>query len=119
MFEEIPILRLTKEDFKIKDQMYCLKNNDKYTFIMLYADYCGFCHRAAPSFIKFYKMVKNSPYIQLAVIDGVNEKFLSKMYLNEGYPTFLLLSPNGKYIYFQGDRTPENFLDFVHKYILY
>jgi thiol-disulfide isomerase/thioredoxin len=84
------------------------------TFTLYYADWCPHCKTVKPAFddwakngfvsvagrnVKVESVESSSPKMQ-----GVKVK---------GYPTFMLMTADGKNVEYQGDRTPDGYMAFL------
>jgi thiol-disulfide isomerase/thioredoxin len=81
-----------------------LLESGKITIVLVYADWCGHCHRFMPYFDKASKSAQRSVQVSKIRDDMVNNinEHLSTVNNNtksinvSGYPTLLALSPNGE-----------------------
>ena len=89
--------------------IYFLSNNTKSNskFVMYYADWCHHCQTAKPEFLKL-----RSRYYKIPC-KLVNEKEMKENI--EGFPTFILYK-NNKKIFYEGDRTLNDFILFLNKH---
>ncbi len=88
------------------------------TFTMYFAPWCGHCKNAMPEFDEFMKTGPLSIKGQKCVIRKVDpeaepEKAAGKPV--KGFPTFLLETPDGKIVEYQGNRSTEGYLEFLNK----
>lgn len=76
-------------------------------FVMYYADWCHHCQTAKPEFLKLRSRYHKTPCIL------VNEKEMTENI--EGFPTFILYK-NNKKIFYEGNRTLNDFVLFLNKH---
>lgn len=88
------------------------------TFTMYYADWCPHCKAVKPAFQEWAKngfvmaagkQVKVRMVEQSEKPDEVASKGI------KGFPTFLLETAEGKSVEFQGERTPDGYLQFLEE----
>ena len=101
-------------------------NDNKPVFIMIQANFCGFCKMVKPDFQMF---AENNPNIFVATIqadcDNVNVQKLMATKINKIYPNLVgfpsyLIYASGKRIIYNGGRTLEhlqNFTDLLPDYL--
>lgn len=115
------VKELTEKNFK---EGVVLKNfDDKLVLIKFYTNWCGFCKRASPAYEELGDQYKNNSKVVIAKMDGdKNAQFLEKLnkFNNwpgvKGYPTILLFKNNLYLAQYQGDRTVEDYINFLNKY---
>ena len=84
-------------------------------FVMVYTDQCHYCREAKPSFQELMKSKLNIGKHTVAVrlveasSDEIN-KFTTKI---DGYPTFILIKPDGREVLYTGKRTVDGYKEFL------
>lgn len=99
------------------------KYKNKIVLIKFYASWCGHCKRAAPDYEELAKQYKNDTKVIIAKLDcDKYEDFIQdfNQFANgpkvPGYPTILLYI-NGIYkTSYEGNRTVEDYINFINKY---
>jgi len=94
---------------------------DKARLSICYADWCGHCKEAKPSFEEISKngevSIANGTVVTVRMLnadDPKNESELTRLKV-AGYPTLILETTDGKRIEFKGERTTQAYLDFLNK----
>lgn len=100
--------------YKLK---YIPGDDNKPCFAIVYMDGCGWCEKAKPLILQL-DVAGRASVFEVAALDGVNNIVPKKMGIL-GFPTFVLLKPNGDYEIYEGDRTYEDMLNFIHSRIGY
>jgi thiol-disulfide isomerase/thioredoxin len=78
------------------------------TFTLYYADWCPHCKTVKPIYAEWSKNGSIQVNGQTIFTSMVEEGSLKdKSVPVKGYPTFLLKKPNGTYVEFNGERTPQ------------
>jgi thiol-disulfide isomerase/thioredoxin len=83
-------------------------------FVMLYADWCGHCKKAKPD---FEKLAASSPLnigtqkVRVRLVDGETEE--AKKFSVEGFPTFILMKPDGSQVRYEGGRNVDGYKEFL------
>jgi thiol-disulfide isomerase/thioredoxin len=88
------------------------------TFTMYYAPWCGHCKRAMPDFDEFMKSSPMDIAGQKCVIRKVDPEAQPDVAAGKpikGFPTFLLETPDGKIVEYQGERSTAGYLEFLNK----
>lgn len=91
-----------------------------YEFAMVYAPWCGYCKQTMPMFEEFKKaspLTVNGKSVALTMIDGDADKAKAEKYGVKGFPTFVLISPDGSVTQHEGPREPAAFKQFLEKMI--
>jgi thiol-disulfide isomerase/thioredoxin len=96
---------------------------DKPRLSICYADWCGHCQAAKPSFEEISKdgqvSIANGTVVVVRMLnadDSKNESELKRLKV-AGYPTLILETTDGKTIEFKGERTTQAYLDFLNKHL--
>ena len=97
---------------------------DKPRFSICYADWCGHCKSAKPSFEEISKdgqitVGNGSVVVEVRMLnadDPKNKDELKRLNV-AGYPSLLLETTDGKIIEFKGERSTKSYLDFLNKHL--
>lgn len=87
-----------------------------YQFAMVYAPWCGHCQAFKDTYKDFMKsspMTVNGKSVELIKIDGDEDKAAAEKYNVKGFPTFVLISPDGSGTHYEGARDPDAFKKFI------
>lgn len=87
--------------------------------VLYYATWCGYSRMFLPEWQKFETYAKgNLPNLKVSSIrcEGGNEATCTQKGV-DGYPTIILYLNSGKELQFNGERTSQQLVDFVKKYI--
>eukprot|EP01060_Flectonema_neradi_P001900 TRINITY_DN1116_c0_g1_i1.p1 TRINITY_DN1116_c0_g1~~TRINITY_DN1116_c0_g1_i1.p1 ORF type:complete len:276 (+),score=56.71 TRINITY_DN1116_c0_g1_i1:39-830(+) len=89
--------------------------NGKFWLIEFYAPWCGWCKRLIPEMSKLGEIVGDHPKVQIGKIDASEDDAadLSDKYKVKGFPTIILLKPDGTFKRFSGKRIADSMLDFI------
>jgi len=97
---------------------------DKPRFTICYADWCGHCKAAKPSFEEISKdgqvTVANGSIIvtvRMLNADDPNNKNEFKRLGVKGYPSLYLETTDGKVVEFSGERSTAGYLEFLNKHL--
>jgi thiol-disulfide isomerase/thioredoxin len=88
------------------------------TFTMYYADWCGHCQQAKPTFTEFAAAGKIKVGEQECVIRMVSpekEPEKAKGKNIKGFPSFLLETTDGKVVEYTGERNVDGYTAFLNK----
>lgn len=91
-----------------------------YEFAMVYAPWCGHCKTTMPMFDEFMAkspLTVNGKSVAIKKIDGDADKATAEKYGVKGFPTFVLVSPDGSVEQHEGPREPAAFKQFMEKMI--
>jgi thiol-disulfide isomerase/thioredoxin len=88
------------------------------TFTMYYADWCPHCKAVKPAFQDwakngFVSIAGRNIKVQAIQPEKEPEKVQGKEI--KGYPTFILETAEGKTVEYQGDRTPDGYMQFLEE----
>ena len=109
------------------DHSIILKENDhlgkrKIEFLLIYADWCGYCHTFMPSFLNAAHQLKNANFYKLEGT-GKNERIekLSQGNWPGGFP-YIASFKNGKFVEeYKGERDLSSYMkycmDFIKKHL--
>ncbi len=88
------------------------------TFTMYYADWCPHCKAVKPAFQEWSKngfVTAAGKNVKVRMVEqGENPEEVAARGI-KGFPTFLLITAEGKSVEFQGDRTPDGYLKFLEE----
>ena len=87
------------------------------TFTMYYADWCGHCQQAKPTFTEFASKGTvniNGKDCAIRMISPEAEPEKAKGKKIKGYPSFLLETVDGKTVEYTGERTVDGYLSFLN-----
>ena len=102
-------------DLKGSIALETFENEDKPSFVMYYAEWCGHCKRTMPEFNKLKESYSGS--VQIIAINSEDEEYteLIKKQEIKGYPTirYYPTGLNGSYKEYNGERTESDFKNFL------
>ncbi len=87
-----------------------------YEFLMVYAHWCGHCKTTMPMFEEFAKaspMTVNGKQVAIKKVDGDADKAAAEKFGVKGFPTFVLVDPQGKVTMHEGGRDPASWKSFI------
>lgn len=88
------------------------------TFTMYYADWCPHCKAVKPAFQEWSKngfVTAAGRNVKVRMVEqGENPEEVAAKGI-KGFPTFVLVTADGKSVEFQGDRTPDAYLKFLEE----
>jgi protein disulfide-isomerase A6 len=91
-----------------------------YEFTMVYAPWCGHCKSTMPMFDAFIgsgPLKVNGKDVAINKIDGDADKAAAEKFGVKGFPTFVLVSPDGSVQQHEGARDPAAFKEFLQKMV--
>ena len=91
-------------------------DSGEYKFIMMHMPGCGHCVKAMPEFDDFAKscpLTINGKSVSVSKIDGVADAASSKKYGVDGFPTFVLVKPDGSVDKYSGERNAAGYKAFL------
>lgn len=117
-----PVSYLERSDFTDQGVLTNPSLTKKPVLIMLQAGFCGYCHQAKPAFQKFAEEGLITCSTLQPDGDRQSEKALQpiveKIYPGfRGYPSYLLIKPDGSKIPHNGGRGADELREFVIQYI--
>ncbi|XP_010471945.1 PREDICTED: protein disulfide isomerase-like 1-2 [Camelina sativa] len=87
----------------------------KNVLIEFYAPWCGHCQKLAPILDEVALSFQNDPSVIIAKLDATANDISSDTFDVKGFPTIYFRSASGNVIVYEGDRTKEDFINFVKK----
>lgn len=107
------VVELTSSNFKD-----LVENPNKNVFLLMYASWCGHCQRMKPEWQALAKDFPEDGETVIAMIDADKERAVARAYEVKGFPTIKLFTKKDKSgIPYQGQRTKEDFKDFLNQHI--
>lgn len=102
---------------KVKEDFQQQSNN----LFIFYAEWCGYCRTAMPSFQKLKKdydnQTINGQKVSIQLIEGDKNRELMKQYNISGFPTIVLMLANGKRVNYSGNRSYDDLVVFLRENI--
>ena len=89
-----------------------------YEFTMVYAPWCGHCKTTLPLFEEFAAvspMTVNGKEVAIKKIDGDADKAAAEKLGVEGFPTFVMIMPDGSVTPYEGARDAASWKAFIQK----
>lgn len=104
-FVEAPLVNMTRENFE----------EGPYKFLMFGVDWCPHCVKAKPEFesLGATKTIGGNTVEMVLINPEVDENPYKEKVKISGYPTIVLLSPNGSQTEYNGPRTSSGMNDFL------
>eukprot|EP01063_Lacrimia_lanifica_P001853 TRINITY_DN10964_c0_g1_i1.p1 TRINITY_DN10964_c0_g1~~TRINITY_DN10964_c0_g1_i1.p1 ORF type:complete len:269 (+),score=117.50 TRINITY_DN10964_c0_g1_i1:61-867(+) len=90
--------------------------NGKYWFVEFYAPWCQWCKKVAPEMVALGESVgTNHPKVRIGKVNAEDDDIqeIADHYKVKGYPTFIILKPDGTWARHKGKRTVEGFMAFI------
>jgi thiol-disulfide isomerase/thioredoxin len=87
-----------------------------YEFAMVYAPWCGHCKTTLPLFEEFANaspMTVNGKEVAIKKIDGDADKAAAEKLGVEGFPTFVMIMPDGSVTKHEGGRDADSWKAFI------
>lgn len=85
-------------------------------FLMIHADWCGYCKKAMPDFDALSGMMvehyKNGKLL-IAKLSGPDNKGITSKYKVKGYPTFVLIKKSSAHILYEKARNIKQYVVFL------
>lgn len=101
---------------QVSDKNYStvVRNDEKYSMIKFYADWCRHCKKLHPIFDEVAEKFKYKDNIQFLSINGdKGGKKLSYVFNIMGYPTMVLMQGDGNPVEYQGSRDADSIANFI------
>lgn len=92
--------------------------SDKDTILQVYAPWCGYCKKFAPTWNSFAQEMADVQHLVVAKMDGSrNSSPLPEDFSWDAYPKIFFVRAGAKKpVRFSGERTVQNLVDFVNKH---
>lgn len=89
-------------------------NSAKNVLLEFYAPWCGHCKQLAPILDEVAVSFESDADVMIAKIDGTANDIPQGTFDVQGYPTIYFKTASGKISQYEGDRTKEDIIDFIH-----
>eukprot|EP01061_Rhynchopus_euleeides_P016628 TRINITY_DN27951_c0_g1_i1.p1 TRINITY_DN27951_c0_g1~~TRINITY_DN27951_c0_g1_i1.p1 ORF type:complete len:266 (+),score=107.20 TRINITY_DN27951_c0_g1_i1:107-904(+) len=103
------VAELTTKNFKKSVR------NGNHWLVEFYAPWCSWCKKLVPEWRLLGQSVKGNPKVSIGKVntdtDGASD--ITDLYDVKGFPTIVLIRPDGKWKKYTGKRTTQDFLDFI------
>lgn len=90
-------------------------NSVKNVLLEFYAPWCGHCKQLAPILDEVAVSFESDADVMIAKIDATANDIPQGTFDVQGYPTLYFKTASGKISQYEGDRTKEDIIDFIHK----
>ncbi|XP_009801261.1 protein disulfide-isomerase-like [Nicotiana sylvestris] len=90
-------------------------NSAKNVLLEFYAPWCGHCKQLAPILDEVAVSFESDADVMIAKIDATANDIPQGTFDVQGYPTLYFKTASGKISQYEGDRTKEDIIDFIHK----
>ena len=88
---------------------------DKNTLVLLHSNSCGHCHTLRPTWDKVKKSLSQSNP-NISVVELEHSQIDTQQFPNiKGYPTIVLVKPNGQRFEYSGDRSFDSIVSFAQQ----
>ena len=88
-------------------------SSGKRSIVLFFLPGCGFCTDMIPEWEKFEESQRNNPSIDVKRVNGGEDQEAARANDVTGFPTIILFEQDGTKKVFQGDRTAEEFTEFI------
>uniref|UniRef100_A0A164X3Y2 Thioredoxin domain-containing protein n=1 Tax=Daucus carota subsp. sativus TaxID=79200 RepID=A0A164X3Y2_DAUCS len=90
-------------------------NSGKNVLIEFYAPWCGHCKKLAPILDEVAVSFENDADVIIAKFDATTNDVPSEVFDVQGFPTLYFRSASGTVVPYEGDRTKDDFIEFIQK----
>lgn len=90
-------------------------NSGKNVLIEFYAPWCGHCKKLAPILDEVAVSFENDADVLIAKFDATTNDVPSEVFDVQGFPTLYFRSASGTVVPYSGDRTKDDFIEFIQK----
>ncbi|KAK1367147.1 Protein disulfide-isomerase [Heracleum sosnowskyi] len=90
-------------------------NSGKNVLIEFYAPWCGHCKKLAPILDEVAVSFENDADVIIAKFDATTNDVPSEVFDVQGFPTLYFRSASGTVLPYAGDRTKDDFIEFIQK----